>query len=331
MDFENVFQPNPAPAMDIARRGEVDQAAIDAVNEELNFPSLQKLRRVLDKRGIPYNKKSLESMVKREATRQVQAPGYRYNGKIASADIGDRWFADLIDFSAAPSAGTGKKTVLRTTKDDETYILVVQDVFSRFIWTEALMTKTPQEVAKAFEKILQRAGKAPRTLTSDLGPEFLGPFKEMLDANGIISFTKRPEDKNAIATIDSAIGKLKKALVRDTRKLGTNDWSSRLQKVTAVENNSPIDEYLEGQAPADVKQNKDLIFTLKKKNAEYAALNQERIKKRAIALEEAGQFRPEQDRGGKFNRGFKPTFGELKQVRELQGAEVVDEREAAII
>ena len=43
--------------MDIAARGEVDQAAIDAVNEELNYPSLQKLRRVLERRGIPYNRK----------------------------------------------------------------------------------------------------------------------------------------------------------------------------------------------------------------------------------------------------------------------------------
>ena len=74
------------------------------------------------------------------------------------------------------------------------------------------MTKTPQEVAKAFEKILQRAGKAPRTLTSGFGQEFEGAFKQMLDANGIISFTKRPEDKNAIATIDSAIGKLNNRL-----------------------------------------------------------------------------------------------------------------------
>ena len=57
MDFDDVFVANPPPAMDIARRGEVDQAAIDAVSEELNFPSLQKLRRVLDQRGIAYNKK----------------------------------------------------------------------------------------------------------------------------------------------------------------------------------------------------------------------------------------------------------------------------------
>ena len=37
MDFDNAFEPNPAPALEIARRGDVDQAAIDAVNEELIF------------------------------------------------------------------------------------------------------------------------------------------------------------------------------------------------------------------------------------------------------------------------------------------------------
>ena len=149
-NFEDMFAANPAPALDIARRGEVDQAAIGAVNEELKFPSLQILRRVLDRRGIPYNKQSLQRLVKRQAVRQVQAPTYKYDGKIAAGGIGDRWFVDLIDFTAAPSDG-GKKTSLRRTKDNEAYILVVQDVFSRFLWAEALMTKTPEEAAQAFE------------------------------------------------------------------------------------------------------------------------------------------------------------------------------------
>ena len=73
---------------------------------------------------------------------------------------------------------------------------------------------------------------APRSLTSDVGPEWSGDFARMLDSKGIISFQKRPEDKNAIATLDVAIGQLKRQLVRDTRRLGTDDWSSRLQKVT---------------------------------------------------------------------------------------------------
>ena len=50
-NFEDVFAANPAPALGIARRGDVDHTAFDAVNEELKFPSLQILRRVLDRRG----------------------------------------------------------------------------------------------------------------------------------------------------------------------------------------------------------------------------------------------------------------------------------------
>ena len=105
---------------------------------------------------------------------------------------------------------------------------------------------------------------APRSLTSDVGPEWSGDFARMLDSKGIISFQKRPEDKNAIATLDVAIGQLKKQLVRDTRRLGTNDWASRLQKVTDGKNQNPIEDYLEGQAPADVEENKDLVFFIEK-------------------------------------------------------------------
>ena len=57
------------------------------------------------------------------------------------------------------------------------------------------MTKTPEEVALGFEKILQRAGMTPRTLTSDVGPEWTGAFARMLDSKGIISFQNGPETK----------------------------------------------------------------------------------------------------------------------------------------
>ena len=122
-----------------------------------------------------------------------------------------RWFADLIDFTSTPS-DNGKRTGLGRTKDGESYILVVQDVFSRFLYTEALPNKMPQTVAKAFEDILARAGAKPRSLTSDLGPEFEGPFRQMLEANGIGYFQKRKDDINAIATIDTAIWESQKSL-----------------------------------------------------------------------------------------------------------------------
>ena len=305
--------------------GELNQARINEVNEELNYPSLQKLKRVFDSRGISYDKKNLEKLVQREAVRQVQAPAYKFGGKIAAHGMHDRWFCDLIDFTAAPS-DRGKRTGLGEAEDGEVYILVVQDVFSRFLWTEALASKSPAIVTGAFERIMTRAGAQPKSITSDLGSEFQGPFKRLLEAKGIEVYTKRKEDINAIATIDTAIGNFKKALVRDTRKAGTDDWASRLQKVTRGQNNNPIDEYLEGNPPADVSSNAALVRTLKEKNAQYSDFNQERIQQRAQKIEATGQFRIMEDRGGNFTRGFKPKFGEVRQVNEIQGATVTDNK-----
>ena len=301
-------------------------ATVEEVFDELNYPSSQKLWRVLDSRGIEYDRKDVEKLVRREAVRQVQAPAYKFDGKIAAHGINDRWFCDLIDFTAAPS-DRGKRTGLEETKEGEVYILVVQDVFSRFLWTEALTSKRPDIVAKAFEDIIGRAGAKPKSLTSDLGPEFQGPFAEALKAKGIEVFQKRKEDINGIATIDTAIGYLKKALVRDTRKVGTDDWASRLQKVTQGQNNNPIDEYLEGMPPSNVRNNPDLIQVLKEKNVGYSKYNHKRVEKRAAKIEETGQFRIMEDMGGKFTRGFKPKFGEVRQVKEMQGATVVDNKD----
>ena len=177
-------------------------ASAEEVFEELNFPSSQKLRKVLDSRGIAYDRKEIEKLVRREAVRQVQAPAYKFDGKIAAHGINDRWFCDLVDFTAAPS-DRGKRTGLVETKEGEVYILVVQDVFSRFLWTEALTSKQPGVVAKAFEDIMTRAGAKPKSCTSDLGPEFQGPFAEALKAKGIEVYTKRKEDINRISTIDT--------------------------------------------------------------------------------------------------------------------------------
>ena len=55
------------------------------------------------------------------------------------------------------------------------------------------MTKTHDDAALGFEKILQRAGMTPRTLTSDVGPEWTGAFARMLDSNGIVSFKNGPK------------------------------------------------------------------------------------------------------------------------------------------
>ena len=116
-------------------------------------------------------------------------------------------------------------------------------------------------------------------------------------------------------------------MVRDTRKAGTNDWASRLQKVTKGHNDLPNDgEYLNGAAANEVADNDELRAKLRKQNAEYAQFNKERSEKIASKIEEVGQFRAMTSRGGAVTRGFKPRYeGALRQVGEVKGPRVTDE------
>ena len=100
------------------------------IYRELNYPSANVLKRTLKNRGIPFDPVELEALVKKDVTRQVQAPRYALTGKIAAKTLNARLFADLIDFTAAPS-DRGKSVGLKIGDDGEKYILVVQRVFDR--------------------------------------------------------------------------------------------------------------------------------------------------------------------------------------------------------
>ena len=95
---------------------------IKDIFEELNFPSAPRLKRVLTARGIPFDAKEVDRIVRGETTRQIQAPRYTCTGEIAASELNSRWFADLIDFTAAPSEDTGKDVGLRPTASNEKYI-----------------------------------------------------------------------------------------------------------------------------------------------------------------------------------------------------------------
>ena len=55
-------------------------------------------------------------------------------------------------------------------------------------------------------------------------------------------------------------------------------------------------------------------------------MNHNRMEKRAQRLEDTGQFRVMESTGGKFTRGFKPEFGEVRKVQDIQGAVVIDDQ-----
>ena len=161
---------------------------IQRVFDELNAPSASKLLAALRADGLKADRREVNAFVARQSVRQVQAPRYKFDGKIAADGINDRWFCDLIDFTAAPTDG-GRSVGLHPDARFK-YILACQDVFSRLLYTQPLVSKMPKEVAAAFNQILERAKGKPHSVTTDQGAEFSGPFLAVLEREGILAQQK---------------------------------------------------------------------------------------------------------------------------------------------
>ena len=76
------------------------------VFQELNRPGISRLKTALRARGIDAGEPEIRSVVRGDEAKQLFAPRQRYEGRIASSNIDERWAADLIDFTAQTSPHT---------------------------------------------------------------------------------------------------------------------------------------------------------------------------------------------------------------------------------
>jgi len=113
---------------------------------------------------------------------------------VTSRDTNNRWAIDTIHLVARPS------------KNGDKHIVVAQDIFSRRVFAQATASVSPAAVGQVFEEFVAAHG-VPLELSSDEGEEFTNQhFKAILDRLGIMHRLKAPQDKNALATLDRAIG-----------------------------------------------------------------------------------------------------------------------------
>ena len=207
-------------------------------------------------------------------------------------------------------------------------MLVVQDVFSRRVFAEPLAVNSPETVAAAFGRIVEKHGK-PSELDTDGGPEFTTrQFPKLIERLGTAHVVKDTQDRNAIATVDRAIATLKVSLKKVLSKLGSRDWAGQLNRVVNGMNAGPH-EALFGAAPKDVsKDNANLYFNLEEKNIRLAAGNYKHITRRATRLEELGAFRvllPPTTKGVRANRVDTARYsGEVHKVALVDRGYVED-------
>ena len=82
--------------------------------------------------------------------------------------------------------------------DGVNYLLVVIDVFSKYVWVRLMKNKTVHSLLKAFDSVLSE-GRKPEKVKTDRGTEFLNQsFRQYLKKKDIQFCTANNEPKASV-------------------------------------------------------------------------------------------------------------------------------------
>ena len=138
-----------------------------------------------------YNDPAKEKIYRREITTRV-LPQREKRRKWKGHSQNVYWAADLIDFSNISNYNHQKK-----------YILIVMDVYSRYVYAEALKSKSTEDLKAAFERIFQ---KCVNSVTKEIEyPNFLAFDQE----SGILSAQMKEYFKSKNIEVYNPMGKHK--------------------------------------------------------------------------------------------------------------------------
>ena len=291
------------------------QSGLTKLAKRLGYPGSAKLYAAAVREDVPATRKDVDAFVRHNAARQVFARRPKYEGKIVARDVDDRWAADLIDYS--------KRTSKREDGAPYMYVLIVQDIFSRKLYARAMVEKTPQTTADAFESIVREHGKAPRRLDTDGGAEFTAaPFQEYLQEEDIMHVRKDLRDTNATGTLDAAIRNVREQLARIMASENVRAWHTVLKRAIDAYNDT-VHSHLHGRTPDDLPEDDVLRFRLQAEASNDQGKNEAIIKRRSDALQRLGAFRNELVPEKHMKRAYEPRWSDQKyEVARVLGGRV---------
>ena len=151
-----------------------------------------------------------------------------YRNAVIVSGLDDQFEADLADLS-------NKSYV--AANDGVKFLLVVIDVFSRFLWVEPLKNKQAKTIIDAFTRIFRRSKRKPRRLRTDRGSEFT--------AQAVQNFMKKKKVHQMFTSnelqanyAERVIKTLKSKIFRYVVNENTFHYTPVLQDIVASYNNT---------------------------------------------------------------------------------------------
>ena len=128
-----------------------------------SFTGLDKLYRAVKNQFPSVMRKEIRKWAENNLSYSLYKPSRRTfkRNKVYAPEIDSLWEADLAFVQEVAKENDGVN-----------YLLVVIDVFSKYVWVRPMKNKTAHSLLEAFDSILSE-GRKPEKLRTDKGTEFL--------------------------------------------------------------------------------------------------------------------------------------------------------------
>lgn len=201
--------------------------------------------------------------------------------------IDDLWQADLIDFKN-----------LKTLNKGFSFILIVIDCFSKYAWSVPLKTKNKTEVTAAFEFILQKSGRRPKNLQTDLGTEFYNEkFSTLMKSLSVNHYSSFSTKKASI--VERLIKTIKNKLYKTFSLNGNYKWIGTPLEDVLYDYNHTNHRTIK-MKPVEVNSKNEALI-----KQHYTLLNKEKKKKNKFKL---GDFVRVSKYKNCFEKGYTPNW-----------------------
>ena len=159
--------------------------------------------------------------------------------KYIVSEIDDLWQADLADMQK-----------LKDQNDGFAYLLVVIDVFSKFLFVRPIRQKLGAQTRDAMQDIISDSGRKPKNLMTDKGTEFVNEEARHYYTDMGINFYTANNAETKAAVAERVIRTIKSRIYRYMTKNNTKRYIDVLQAIVNSYNNSKHRTI--GMCPADV-------------------------------------------------------------------------------
>lgn len=237
--------------------------------------------------------------IKEEIVNEIHKPARKHfkRRRVIVKGLNDLVQADLVEMIKYAKINKGYK-----------YILVVINVFSKFVWCEPVKNKSGNEVVRAMDKILSQMNARPKNLQTDMGKEFYNKkFKELTDKWKINHYSSYTHLKASV--VERVNRTLKNKMWRQFSLQGNYKWLDVLSDIVADYNNT--NHRTIKMKPINVKK-KDVKRLLQTVYSHLKTVDPRKQKFKVNDYVRISKYREA------FSKGYTPNWSnEIFQIRKI--------------